>query len=121
MDEMTLLKMIAALGIGLSVGGGIMILALSKWGRRILQGERGEPGMPGATTCPFAGDHPKLQEFMGESLQDRKNMRGFLEDINHKVNGVGADIGSIKGKLDLLLQGARVRWNSGLIPQEKDK
>jgi hypothetical protein len=32
--------------------------------------------------------------------------------------GIGSNTAEMKGKLDLLLQGARVRWNAGLIPTE---
>lgn len=98
--------------LGLAVGAGVMILTIAKWGRKIFGLE--EP----PRSCPFAQDHPKFQQFMGESLEDRRNMRNFLEDINKKVNGVGSDTREMKGKLDLLLQGARVRWNNGLIPPE---
>jgi hypothetical protein len=92
-----------------------MVLGLAKWGKKFI---REETAME---SCPFSSDHPKLQEFMGESLRDRKNLRNFLEDINGKVNGVSLNIGEMKGKLDLLLQGARVRWNAGLIPPDVEK
>ena len=104
------------LGVGLSVGVGIMIIGLAKWGRKIFTGE--QPIEPAG--CPYASEHPKLQEFMGASLQDRKDMRGFLEDINGKVGKVDVSIAKMEGKLDLLLQGARVRWNTGLIPPDKE-
>lgn len=122
MGEYELLKLVAALGVGLAVGGGIMILAIAKWGRKFFAGEKGDRGDVGPSACPFAQDHPKLQEFMGESLRDRREMRSFLEDINGKVGYVSGNVFEMKGKLDLLLQGARVRWNSGLIPDNnKDK
>jgi hypothetical protein len=101
--------------IGLAIGGGIMILAIARWGRKLFGLEET------AKICPFAQDHPTFQKFMGESIADRKNMRDFLEDINGKVNVVGSDTREMKGKLDLLLQGARVRWNNGLIPLDKRK
>jgi hypothetical protein len=122
-NEYLILKLIAALGVGLAVGGGLMILSIAKWGRRLIVGDKGEQGdrgdrgfqgSPGNTACPFAGDHPKLQEFMGETLQDRKNMRGFLDDINRKVGSVDGNVSEMKGQLDLLLRGARVRWNGAL-------
>ena len=127
MDEYTILKIVAALGVGLAVGGGLMILGIAKWGRKVFLGDKGEQGEQGdkgptgnRVSCPFAGDHPKLQEFMGESLQDRKDMRGFLEDINRRVGKVDNGVYEMKGKLDLLLKGARVRWNGALPSGDTD-
>ena len=105
---------------GGAVGVGIMILLLAKWGKKIFGVDSGTPTTE-YQPCPFAGDHPTLQKFMGESLKDREDMRGFLEDINSDVKQVSKNVGEMKGKLDLLLQGARVRWNSGLIPPEDRK
>ena len=115
---------------GGAVGVGIMILLLAKWGKKIFggdallvgpQGAQGIPGVPGTLSpCPFAGDHPTLQAFMGESLADRQDMRKFLEDINGKVNTMNSGVSKMEGKLDLLLQGARVRWNSNLIPPDRE-
>ena len=101
--------------LGLAVGAGVMILTIAKWGRKLFGLE--EP----TRICPFAQDHPRFQQFMGESLKDRANMREFLEDINGKVNGISSNTMEMKGKLDLLLQGARVRWNSGLIPPDSNR
>ena len=103
---------------GGAVGVGMMIVILSKWGNKLFGGKKEFSEAP---TCPYANDHPKLQEFMGASLQDRADMRAFLQDINGKVQGVSADTQAMRGKLDLLLQGARVRWNSGLIPPDDKK
>ena len=100
---------------GGAVGVGIMILLLAKWGKKILGGD-----VPVAA-CPYAPDHPKFQEFMGASEQDRKDMKGFLTEINGKVEKIAIRQGETVGKLDLLLQGARVRWNAGLIPDDKGK
>lgn len=102
---------------GGTVGIGIMVVFLVKWGCKIFGGSK---SVSNSVDCPYAGDHPKLQEFMGASMQDRKDMREFLSDINGKVNGVSMNIGNIEGKLDMLLKGARVRWNAGLIPPDKD-
>ena len=105
---------IAQAVLGGTVGVGVMILLLAKWGKKFFGGEAG-PNSP----CPYASDHPKFQEFMGESAQDRKDMKGFLEAINGKVEKVSIRQGEVVGKLDLLLQGARVRWNQGLIPDDR--
>ena len=108
--------------IGGTVGVGMMILLLAKWGTRFFGGKVHTESIGLiAPTCPYASDHPKLQEFMGASLQDRADMRSFLQDINNKVQGVSADTQAMRGKLDLLLLGARVRWNSGLIPPDDKK
>ena len=100
---------------GGAVGVGIMILLLAKWGKKILGGD-----VPVAA-CPYAPDHPKFQEFMGASEQDRKDMKGFLTDINNKVTAGNIEVAKMGTKLDLLLTGARLRWNQGLIPDDKGK
>ncbi len=91
-----------------------MIVLLAKWGKKIF-------AINETTNCPYAADHPELQKFMGESLQDRREMRNFLEDINQKVQVDSKVTARMEGKLDLLLQGARVRWNAGLIPPDAKK
>jgi hypothetical protein len=101
------------LGAGLSIGAGAMIVFLAKWGAKLFG------GIPinkvnQVDDCPFTKDHPTIQQFMGESLQDRHDMRGFLEDINAKVGTVGSDVSEMKGQLNLLLRGARVRWNGAM-------
>jgi hypothetical protein len=142
--DYTLLRYIAALGVGLAVGGGLMILGIAKWGKSWFGGERGEQGdrgsqgnqgdrgaqgyqgergyvgITGKGECPFAVDHPRLQEFMGESLQDRKDMRGFLNDINNQVNTVNENVLLMKAKLELIWKGAKVRWNGALPSADSD-
>lgn len=96
-----------------------MIVFLAKWGAKLFGNDLPvTKGTSRVDECPFTRDHPTIQQFMGESLQDRKDMREYLDDINHKVIAVGINVSEMKGKLDLLLQGARVRWNSGIIPKE---
>lgn len=110
-DQSVLNSPWVGLGAGLAVGAGAMIVFLAKWGSKIF-------GTPVAAEkvddCPYAKDHPALQKFMGESTRDRSDMRDFLEDINGKVERAGLTISKIEGKLDLLLQGARVRWNGDM-------
>lgn len=110
---------IAQAVLGGTVGVGVIILLLAKWGEKFFGIKKSEPGQ--TAPCPYAMDHPRFQEFMGESTQDRKDMKGFLEAINGKVEKVSIEQGQVVGKLDLLLQGARVRWNSGLIPEDPPK
>ena len=102
---------------GAVVGVGIMILILAKWGSKLFGGEKGERGIQGIQgnpgPCPYAQEHPKLQEFMGASTQDRADMRRFLEGINNKVDEVNSDTKEMKGKLDMILKSARVQWNEG--------
>ena len=106
--------------LGGSVGVGIMILLLAKWGDKLFGKKNGgEP--PTMLPCPYAADHPRISEFMGDSNRDRQDMKEFLRAINDKVEKVGIEQGKVVGKLDLLLQGARVRWNAGLIPDDEGK
>jgi hypothetical protein len=115
--EHFLLNPFVALGIGLAVGGGIVIIVLARWGRKVL----GIGDSDSTKVCPYAADHPKIQEFMGESTRDRVDLREFLGDMNGKMSGIGSSVSRMEGMLDILLRGARVRWNSGLIPPEEDR
>lgn len=62
----------------------------------------------------------EIKAFIAASAQDREEMRNFREDIYVKVNGLATVTSKMEGKLDLLLQGARVRWNSGIIPPNNE-
>lgn len=114
--DWSVLHYIAAGSAGLAIGVGVMITLLAKYGRKLL-GIEGEAVVV-KEECPYAKDHPELQKFMGESKADRADLRDFLEDIDEKIDTTGRNVAEMKGKLDLLLQGARVRWNSGIIPPE---
>jgi hypothetical protein len=98
---------------GGAVGVGVMIITLARWGKKLLGIDRA------GSICPYVSDHPKLQEFMGQSHQDRKDLRDFLEDINDKVVKDGQITARMEGKLDVLLQGARVRWNGAMPTKDR--
>lgn len=106
------------LGVGLAIGVGLMILVLAKWGHKIFFTERNhslEEETPlHSIPCKYAKDQSMIKKYMEDQDRERKDMWQFLGNINNTQL-------EMKGKLDLLLQGARVRWNQGLIPPEDNK
>lgn len=102
---------------GGAVGVGMMIIFLAKWGKKLFGGEQGETGERGArglSSCPYQSDHPRVNEFITSSEEDRHNVWVKLGDISNSV-------ARMDGKLELLLRGARVRWNNGLIPSPRER
>lgn len=99
------------------VGVGFLTLFLAKWGRKFFAGEKGDPGPQGPRgypACPYKDDHPMVKKFMESSERERGEMWEKLAEISKTV-------AKMDGKLEMLLAGARVRWNSGLIPDTKER
>jgi hypothetical protein len=81
MNEYTILKIVVALGIGLAVGGGVMILVLVKWGRSILF-----QGLEGGTNCvmppSICTDHSGIIKDVGFLATECKSIWSEIKDIN---------------------------------------
>jgi len=81
MNEYTILKIIVALGIGLAVGGGVMILVLAKWGRSILF-----YGVENGTGCSLPPticvDHSGIIKDVGFLATECKSIWSEIKDIN---------------------------------------
>jgi hypothetical protein len=104
------------LGAGLTVGVGIIIMGLAKWGKKFFAGDKGDKGDTGAQgtpSCPYASDHPLMLKFMGESTQDRHDMREFIKAVDGKVEGTSKIVNRVDAKMDLILKSARIKWNGG--------
>jgi hypothetical protein len=114
---------IAAGVAGGVVGIGFMITYLATWGRKLFSGEKGDPGDQGSRgdrgdtgaagkpACPFEADHPAMLKFMGESTQDRRDMREFIKSVDVKVEMIGETVIRSDEKLKLILKKAKIVWN----------
>jgi hypothetical protein len=131
---------IAAGVAGGVVGIGFMITYLATWGRKLFSGEKGDPGdqgnrgdrgmqgtpgdqgdagqqgatgRQGVSSCPYASEHPKLLAFMGESTQDRRDLRQDVQVLFGKVDETSKVVIKCDAKLDLILKSAKIKFNGG--------
>ena len=100
---------------GLVVGLGIVGLLFARLGNWAF-GKKKDNAQDESTIlpCPYANDHPVVHDFMDESRADRRKMWEFLGTIRDTQM-------EMRGQLGMLVKGARIRWNQGLIPPDREE